>query len=548
MPAPPAAPTAAPVLDVESCELVDVGDGDALLRLSGRWSPEPPQRLDLVSFGDGAIERIEPLPPGASVGADGIWHVAFCVADTATGAHLALMTPAGAAIGLPTPTRLHSAPVEPPADQQELAVEREARAEAEERLAHALEDLSDAEALVDQFRRRCELSERGLVEFRDKLVSAWGEAASMRDMLDEREAAHEAAKQRAREADEVVAEVEARARRSRRELATRRDELEAQCARLQAELEQREASELSAAEQLAATEALRAEAADALTRFEAARAEADSLESQLAEAQQLADEATAATARAAREILEERQKTDEAAHQADVYSERLAKAERELAETREEFERAQAQADEAGGLVEALEAESARADEATRRVEEAQRELTEARTELEQLNDHVKTLEADVAETNAGAAAELAAERARAEEASNRAQAAEQKLAAETARADEVARRTAEAEWQLAEAREQLAKAGAAGERTPAQAVVETDLRHLLEKRERELEAARAELAEQRTRYAAVASEVPPAEEPPADAIAGENAEPWSRVDEDLLERLARAKSLAGQD
>ena len=495
VPAPPAAPAQAPAFAVESCELVDVGDGDALLRLSGRWSPEPPQRLDLVSFGDGAIERIEPLPPGASIAADGLWHVAFCVAEAATGAHLALMTPTGAAIGLPTPTRPLSAPIGPSPDEQELAAEREARSEAEDRLAHALEDLSDAQALVDQFRRRCELSERGLAEFRDKLVAAWGEAASMRDMLDEREAAHEAAKVRAREADEVVAEVEARARRSRRELATRRDELEAQCARLQAELEQREASELSVAEQLAATETLRAEAADALTRFEAARAEADSLESQLAEAQQLADEATAATARAAREILEERHRTDEATRQTDFYSERLAKAERELAETREELERAHALAGQAGGLVDALEAESARADDATRRAE-----------------------------------------------------AAEQKLADATARADEAARREAEAEWRLTEARAQLAQAGAAGDQTPAQAVVENDLRHLLEKREHELEAARAELAEQRTRYAAVASEVPPAEEPPADAVAGERAEPWSRVDEDLLERLARAKSLAGQD
>ena len=255
-PAPPTAPARAPAFEVESCELIEVGGGDALLRLSGRWAPAAPERLDLVCFGDGAIERIEPLPPGPSVAADGLWHVAFCVAETATGAHLALMTAAGVAIGVPTPTRLHSAPIEPSAHERELAVERDARAEAE----------------------------------------------------------------------------------------------------------------------------------------------------------QLAHDATAATARAAREILEERRRTDEATRRAEV---------------------------------------------------------------------------------------------------------AERKLAAQT---------------------------------TSAQGVVENDLRHLLEKRERELEAVRAELAEQRTRYAAAASAVPPAEEPPADAIAGAKAEPWSRVDEDLLERLARAKSLAGQD
>jgi hypothetical protein len=65
----------------------------------------------------------------------------------------------------------------------------------------------------------------------------------------------------------------------------------------------------------------------------------------------------------------------------------------------------------------------------------------------------------------------------------------------------------------------------------------ESDLRHLLDARERELDLLRAELAEQRSRYSAVAGG--PAAASPA---------PWSRVDDDLLERIARAKDLAGQD
>jgi chromosome segregation ATPase len=200
-------------------------------------------------------------------------------------------------------------------------------------------------------------------------------------------------------------------------------------------------------------------------------------------------------ARATEALAAERARANEAARQVEVNGERLATTERELAAVK-------AATGQVEGLAEALEAESARADEASRRVEEAGRELATAR----------------------------------------------EQLAAEEARADEAARRTAEAEWQLAEARERLVKAETttSDEPTPAQAVVETDLRHLLETRERELESLRQELAEQRSRYAAVASEVPPTEEPPAETIENATAEPWSRVDEDLLERLARAKSLAG--
>ena len=542
-----AAPVQAQAFEVELCELVEVGGGDALLRVTGSWSPAPPERVDLVSFGDGALERIEPLPPGAAASADGRWHVAFCVGETAATAHLALMTPAGAAVGLPAPEKLLSAPSEPPAAQPEPATP-----DLEERLEHALEDLADAKALVDQLRRRCELSERGLAEFRDKLVSAWGEAASMRELLDEREAAHEAAKQRAREADAIVAEVEARARRSRSELAARRDEMEQQCARLQAELEERTSWGQSAVEHLAATESIRAEADEALARFERARHESESLKAELRDARALAEEAAAATARAAREILDERMKAEDAAHEADVYSERLAKAERELGEAREALAVAESATGDVRELAAALESESARADAATRRVEDAERELESARADLVAIAAHVETLEANAAGATQGAAGELAAERTRAEQAGGRAAAAEQalaeareELAVEKARADEAARRAGEAEWQLSEARERLARGVTeSGNPTPAQVAVEEDLRHLLERRERELEEVRAELAEQRARYTAVASEVPPAEEPPTPP----KAEPWSRVDEDLLDRLARAKSLAGQD
>jgi hypothetical protein len=75
---------------------------------------------------------------------------------------------------------------------------------------------------------------------------------------------------------------------------------------------------------------------------------------------------------------------------------------------------------------------------------------------------------------------------------------------------------------------------------------VEADLRHLLETRDSELARLRAELGDQRARYANVASQIPAEDAvPPAAAEAGE---PWSAVDQDLLDRIARAKQLAGQD
>ena len=468
--APTTALDKAPRFDAELCETVDAGGEDSLLRVAGRWSPAAPSDVVLVRFGAGTIERFEPLPPGPASGRDGLWRAAFQVAQgDATGAHFALMTPDNAAVALPRPTR-RGAPRPTPAKPPEP--------DADERLRQAEEDLADANALVDQLRRRCALAERGLAEFRDKLVTAWGESASMRDLLDEREAAHSAAKERARSADAVVAEIEARAERSREELAARRDELQDHIARLQGELLQRVASERTAAEQLAETEQLRADAADALARFESARAETDALKEQLDEARAQADAAAAATARAAREILDERMRADNAVQQADAYGERVATAERELREAREELAQVQTAGADTEELVEALSAEKARADEATRRVEQAERELAAMREEL-------------------------------------------------------------------AEAHKRLAGSTGEGEEpTPAHSAIEEDLRHLLERRERELEDARAELAEQRERYAAVASEVPPVEEPPTPP----RTEPWSRVDEDLLERLARAKSLAGQD
>jgi hypothetical protein len=90
-------------------------------------------------------------------------------------------------------------------------------------------------------------------------------------------------------------------------------------------------------------------------------------------------------------------------------------------------------------------------------------------------------------------------------------------------------------------------KAGSTAEeklRSLNEASVEADLRHLLSVREAELESVRAELAEQRSRFAAMAHQVPGAERPAEQPAAPS----WSVMDEDLISRLARAKQLAGSD
>jgi chromosome segregation ATPase len=273
-----------------------------------------------VPVGDGG-ELVAPLPPGPVVAEDGRWSVAFAIAPDAVGERLALVP----AVGGPIPFT--------PGD---------GRAERDVRVARALEDLADAEALADQLRRRCVLSERALSDFREKLVQAWAEAAELRELLDSREGAHEIAKRRERDALDVVAGLEAHARQAEDELTARRLDLEEQCSFLQAELARREAAGAGAREELAAADArfqqLQAESSEALERFDEARREAERLKGRLTEAESVARRAADASEQAGRELVEQRAKTDEASQLADVHGERLAKAERELREAREELD------------------------------------------------------------------------------------------------------------------------------------------------------------------------------------------------------------------
>src|ERR687885_308169 len=63
----PAAATAQTGLALEACELIEVAAGEALLRVSGRWSPAAPGNIELlVSHGE-AIAVLRPVPPGPIV-------------------------------------------------------------------------------------------------------------------------------------------------------------------------------------------------------------------------------------------------------------------------------------------------------------------------------------------------------------------------------------------------------------------------------------------------------------------------------------------------
>jgi chromosome segregation ATPase len=235
---------------------------------------------------------------------------------------------------------------------------------------------------------------------------------------------------------------------------------------------------------------------DLLERFEAARTRADRMESQLREARAAARDAMDVATNAARELVTERAKLEEATDLADRQSERLARSQRELDEARTDLTAAQTELETAREALAAAEAELATLRENTSATSEAE---TAAREALEMLE-----------------------------------------------REQDVRRRAQDDAGRLADRVHELESHIAARADETDAAVIEDDLRHLLATRQRELDETRAELKEQRGRYAAVASKMSPTElaattetHPPEDG--------WSALDDELLGRLARAKELSQQ-
>ncbi|MEA2427705.1 MAG: hypothetical protein QOF37_1333, partial [Thermoleophilaceae bacterium] len=393
-----------PALSVDGCDLIRLSSADALLRVSGTWTPSAPAEVELL-IASGAT--VKALPPGPAVTGDGRWSTAFAVDPAAAEGPLALVSEATGAISLPQPA------LQAPSVQQ----------------ADPVEELEQARELIVQLRRRCELSERGLSDFRDKLVQAWGEASHMRQMLDAREATFATATQREEQAHAMVGELETRARRSEQELERQRREMTDECARLEAELARR-ADDEQLATATAEAAAMRAHAAEALERFEAARSEADLLDQRVAQAKSMAGQATDLAAHAARELLAERARNEEAVELAERHSERLAKAERELAEAAEQLAAAQQRIEEleansgeqlaaAQQRIEELEANSGEAlaalkaayaeaererDGATGRIGELESKSAETLAELETAQAEAEQLRERVAHAEQGTA------------------------------------------------------------------------------------------------------------------------------------------------
>ena len=553
-----------------------------LLRVAGRWSGRAPAQFALSA---GPEHVFLALPPGASLADDGLWSAAFSLAAGLASNELSLLTDSGIPVALPAPAER---PLEPPPAAPDAPAAAAPAAPAEQ-LGDALEDLTDANSLVEQLRSRCDIAEGALAELRAEVARAWAESGEVRGLLDTREAAHAGSKERARSLRARVTELEQRLEGRERTLSERRVELQAQCARLEAKLAERTESERTAraaadhAGELNAS--LQADAGAALAAFEDAKSETMTLRALLARARDRA-EASEAELEASRE--------QQAA--AATAGERLEAAAAELAELRAELAEARAAAEQAAAAAAAATFEL-----------ETERGL--AMAELAEAQRRQAELEATAASAGGRAdqaAAELDAERERANEADaalgaarlqvdelQRAAAARDERFQQTTRAlseSEQALRTeldsltrtdigdddggllrrrgkvsgrahrealAELERAQAATAEQAERVTTLQQMTAAleaeleeRTQVEADLRQLLDARQEELRGARSEAAEARARLAGLATEGPAA---PAPAAAPDEPEPaaatpWTAADDELVQRIARAKELAGED
>lgn len=203
--------------------------------------------------------------------------------------------------------------------------------------------------------------------------------------------------------------------------------------------------------------------------------------------------------------------------------------------------------------------EQARADEAERRAAETSAQLADSETRVKMLATSEQALRQEfelLTRTDLGQATRRRGRRSSVSSVAYReALASLEDERAERARIEQEAARLAD---QLSTAAQitvdpggdqagAAAETEAAGGSNSAHASIEADLRHLLAVTQRDLDEARAALNEQQARYAAVASNAAsddPTPPMPVGEIAGA-AKPWSAVDEDLLDRIARAQEFA---
>ena len=269
--------------EIEHCEYVPVDAASALLRLEGHPVGDlDPATLRLTVREHGEHDQL--APPVLT--AEGRWRLAFGIPAVAVGA-------------------------EELADlRARLDRERGGRLRAEEELGNSSLDLADAQALLEQLRRRVDISERNLGDLRQKLIVAWTESSELRQLLDDREDAHEKAKAEARRRRAMEGELRALLTRQEEELSAARDDVQRRCDELAGELSRREAGEQLAIGELEEARvravALQDAARSALEGFEQARGEADQTRS-------LLDQARASAAGAVDQLRAELERARDAA-------------------------------------------------------------------------------------------------------------------------------------------------------------------------------------------------------------------------------------------
>ena len=285
--------------EVERCEFVPVDAVSALARLEGH----PVGELDLATLRLAVREHGEHELLAAPVRiAEGRWQLAFGIPAAAVedpDARFKLAARGRFVADVPSPRDLADHDPAQPEEltelQGRLERERNGRLRAEEELGNSSLDLADAQALLEQLRRRVDISERNLGDLRQKLLVAWTESSELRQLLDDREEAHEKVKAEARRRRAVEGELRALLTRQEEELSAARDDVQRRCDELADELAKREAGERLAKHELEEARlravALQDAARSALEGFEQARGEADQTRGLLEQAHASAAEA-----------------------------------------------------------------------------------------------------------------------------------------------------------------------------------------------------------------------------------------------------------------
>ncbi|HVS28102.1 MAG TPA: hypothetical protein VHE14_01005, partial [Solirubrobacteraceae bacterium] len=238
--------------EIERFEQVPATPGRSLVRITGRWRADGPQRLGPAALliDDGRrTHRLDPLPgPGSSPAGGGAWQAAFSVPTDLmrTRAAFALEAGAGALVDLPRPTerggrlRRAAAPVAAPAPPVAKPVAPPAPAPVDS--SRALRDerrlREDAERLAEQRRQAMAELERSLEAERAARAEAVAQAHAEATARAKAETAAARGGQGVRELEQALAELtqeretaDRRAAEAERAMLHARDELGDQLSR-----------------------------------------------------------------------------------------------------------------------------------------------------------------------------------------------------------------------------------------------------------------------------------------------------------------------------